>query len=1231
MTTTTENYSIPAQKNKRGSQLFALAPFLLGSVGIGLAVAAQYQLIAGRVQESLILYAGAVMIVLTAFFRQPALAFEAKPAPRMRLHKGSWLGALMIVVATALTLLALPSFEDNPTSLTPWWLHLGSIALFLGAVFILDRSAFHKDADETPAQPWQPIHLFLLATIVAIGAFFRFYRFSELPFGTWYDEAEVGLQAIRILDEPNHWPVFVGAIHGPAHYIYLVALSIGLFGVSTESIRAVSAVMGILTIPAAYLVGRELFDRRTGLVLAFLIAVSSWAVNFSRIGMHSTMTTPLFALLSVGFLLRGLRRQKLIDYALAGIFLALGLCFYTSFRLVIPAVGLFGLYCLIAYPFLIRRSWLGLLVLSLGMALLVAPLVMYAYHQPDIFWARVQDTYLLANKASEERLPVLIESIRKHLFMFNYIGDPNGRHNLPGEPMLDPILGAWMVLGFFLSLRWIWRPAALLLPLWLGISLLGGILSLDFEAPQSLRANGALPVAYIFAVVPIFGLWQEWRKLRFGRRYPRLFVWPLLAALIYVGYINYEDYFERRAGDFASWNAFSTPESIAATLLQEQGDEADFFIISFFHGHPTINFLARDRKGYGRVETTDQMPLRRASERDIVLILNAESRSIYDETRRHYPTATFEEIGAPFGGPPVVFYARLTPEDMASIQGLTGHYYANEEWDGEAVFVRKDSTVQFDWTNDPPLTDPFSVEWMGVLNIERYGPYRLILRSPAAATLYLNEETLLEGSGELSADVVLAKGNHALRLRAVGGDGPLELAWQSPGSPEETIPRWALYVPPVSNNGLLGRYYPNGNWQSPEAFARIDPRLEFYFHVPMLPRPYTVEWIGKIFIAQSGLYRFGLESIDESILYIDDQEITAARVHNQLSEGSVTLSEGLHDIRVLFADRTGHTHINLYWSPPGRGQSHVPAEVLFPPQGSYDRINLEAATDIFRVQTNAGAASLASGGIATVRLNPVAAVAPVALNQPRALAVAPAGGRIYVADAKQMLILDERGKVERRVDGGAERFTEISDMAVAAGGEVYVLDAGRARLSLFTADGVYLRDIPTQDLHSGRSRGIFIDDQNRIWIANTPNGQIVALDQNGNVLQVLPVVPGSETQPVDLLVTANGTIYVTDVASNQLVRIRPELNVRDAWTIPVANSVDGPHLAQDSAGNLYMTMPEQGVVLRMGADGEDGIEYALPRQRETPPKPVGIGAGSDGRVWVVDGEGSAVISFTPVE
>ncbi|MEZ4611528.1 MAG: hypothetical protein R2838_15050 [Caldilineaceae bacterium] len=74
--------------------------------------------------------------------------------------------------------------------------------------------------------------------------------------------------------------------------------------------------------------------------------------------------------------------------------------------------------------------------------------------------------------------------------------------------MLDPIAAGLLVLGLGLAL-WRWRdPIWMLLPLWLGGALMGGILSLDFEAPQSLRANGTMSVVYVLAVVSIFVTWR---------------------------------------------------------------------------------------------------------------------------------------------------------------------------------------------------------------------------------------------------------------------------------------------------------------------------------------------------------------------------------------------------------------------------------------------------------------------------------------------------------------------------------------------------------------------------------------------------------------------------------------------------------------------------------------------------------------------------------------------------
>ncbi len=762
---------------------------LLGLLAVGLAVAAQQFVIRGETQIGLVLYAVAVVVGLLTLDRsRPALPIAL--VTKRVWSPLAWIGFAVTVAAIGLAVLSLPRFQENPTPMTAWWLHIGSLLTFVIGVALLDRFWIRERAEivDEELRGWRLTEIGALVLITILGAVLRLYKLGDLPFGTWYDEANAGLQALRILNEPLHRPIFDGTIQAPSHYVYMVAAAFKLFDPSSASLRLASAVLGIATIPAAYLAGREFFGRRLlGLVLAFLLAVSSWDLTFSRIGMFN-IATPLFQLLALGLLLRGLRQQRLLYFALAGLSLGFGLAFYRVFQIFLPVVGLFFLHAAIARRQMLRRAWLGWLLVGIGLVLAILPVLIFAYEQPDSFFSRTQDTYIFTGKTPEERIPALVENIRKHVLMFHYRGDPNGRHNLPGDPMLDAIVGALMVLGLALSLRRFWQPKALLLLTWTIVMLLGGILSLDFEAPQSLRAIGTLSSAYLLAVVPIDALWRFWRETRPGRRFPRLFVWPLVALLVYVGVINVNKYFVRQANDFAVWNAHSTPETLAADLLLAESAEADFYVTSYFHGHPAINFIARGLPAYQRLETTTHLPLRVDAPRDVILVMNAESKSIYDEARRYYPDAQFQELGPPFGGPAVVYTVRLTPDNIHSLQGLNASYYATPDWSGEPLITRKDATIQFDWSTDPPVEGDFSVEWKGVLNVVRYGPYRLTLRAPADAELYLDEDLLLAGEGETTVDVVLAQGNHALRLRAVGGAGPLDLRWQAPGSATEIVP-----------------------------------------------------------------------------------------------------------------------------------------------------------------------------------------------------------------------------------------------------------------------------------------------------------------------------------------------------------------------------------------------------------------------------------------------------------
>ena len=152
----------------------------------------------------------------------------------------------------------------------------------------------------------------------------------------------------------------------------------------------------------------------------------------------------------------------------------------------------------------------------------------------------------------------------------------------------------------------------------------------------------------------------------------------------------------------------------------------------------------------------------------------------------------------------------------------------------------------------------------------------------------------------------------------------------------QLVPAVNLFRPPVTNNGLLGAYYPTPDWSGEPAFTQIDPEIAFYFHIIPLPRPYTVEWTGKLFAPTTGDYRFALDSVDNSKLELDNSLVVDNPTGHTIVEGDTTLEQGWHDIRIRFADKTGGTQIYFYWIPPGASEKViVPARYLLPPMGQY--------------------------------------------------------------------------------------------------------------------------------------------------------------------------------------------------------------------------------------------------------------------------------------------------------
>ncbi len=1280
-----------------GAAATVRANVLWGILAIVGAVGGQWLLGRGQTLPAVGLFVAAILAALWAFRRSTDFALPAVgDHERLKRLNPLWLLAVVLIPGAfaGWSLERLLTNPDRPPD-SFWQLHWASVLLLIGCVYLAQRVLGRQPTDVQPDSaedhpqtsnsrlghnsdarqlPWSTGQRLLVLLIVCIGMFMRVYQLPEFPAGTWYDEATAGLEARRILSEPDYRPLYVSALMGPEHYVYLVSFLFLLLPKITFVVRLATVITGVLSVPAAYLAGSQLFGRGPALALAFLIAVSRWSVNFSRIGMFNILMT-LFVFLAIGLLFKALRRGRLTDYLWAGLFLGFGLNTYYAFQLFLAVVGVFLLYLLVSNWPLILSQWKGLVVLSMGVLLFLAPLATFAFARLDRYLERTRTVSIFEEYPESEVWGKVRENAVTHLLMYNVRGDPNGRHNLPGEPMLAPVAGGLLVLGLGLSLSRFWRPRFLLLILWFFGLLAGGVFSLSFEAPQSLRAIGTLPVAYLIVLLPLALLWQNWRAAsfhgwgpkeekgekvvrgKFGRVYSigrwsagkflQVFLWrgtPVLLGTVLlaaVGVYSFRTYFVRQVNDFAVWNAYSTGETIAASVVADHvnSDDTDVYLTSHYAGHPSVRFVGSSVPYYRAIKYTETLPMPLAPDRNALFLMDPERRNFFEQARNFYPNGEFIEHKPPFGGPTVLYETRLSPADISSIQGVDVAYFEGEAWTGNPVTVERLATVSVNWPSEAPLSGSFSAEWKGILNIEEYGPHKLVLRAPAAAELYIDEELVAQideggesdqtgGEGETTAALKLAMGLHRVRIRAVGGDGSVSLSWQRPGEEEQLVPTSALHVPPVTSNGLLGRYYANGDWQDPPAFTRIDPQINLYFHDIPLPRPYTVEWVGKLAVPMDGDYRLGIESIDESELWIDDVAVAASPEPNQYDENSVTLTAGLHDIRIRYVARTSHYHVNLHWAPPGQGRTLVQSEALVPPQGSYDHLTVEDLAIFDRTAEESLAGLPVDVTLLPVDAEQTAEFENVSDIFERPRGVAAANGMLYVVDPgqKSMFVLDPGGREIAQIRRSNRQFSEPVDVAVDSAGNVYVLDAGDGgQVTVHDAAGDFVRAVPLSDNMADRSRGIDVDEAGRIWLALTPALAVAAFDADGRELARISTVIGQgDFQPVDVAFHGDDAVYVSTVGTTSVIRFTLSGEPLNLWPLPTANSADGPHMVVDDAGALYVTQPEQGGFLRISLDDDGGIEvWELPASQPIR-KLVGVGLGPGSDLLLTDSENGSV-------
>jgi 4-amino-4-deoxy-L-arabinose transferase-like glycosyltransferase len=120
----------------------------------------------------------------------------------------------------------------------------------------------------------------VLGVLIVVGGYLRLANLDALGFR--WDEDLSSLAVLAILE--HGIPLLPSGMIYPRGgvFLYMMVYSAELFGYSEFALRLPAALFGIAMIPLGYVFGRSLFDFRVGLIVAALITVSFWDIEFSR-------------------------------------------------------------------------------------------------------------------------------------------------------------------------------------------------------------------------------------------------------------------------------------------------------------------------------------------------------------------------------------------------------------------------------------------------------------------------------------------------------------------------------------------------------------------------------------------------------------------------------------------------------------------------------------------------------------------------------------------------------------------------------------------------------------------------------------------------------------------------------------------------------------------------------------------------------------------------------------
>lgn len=685
----------------------------------------------------------------------------------------------------------------------------------------------------------------LVAAVLVLAVLLRISWLEELPRYYFADESRAGMFVRNVFRDGIPPPFSLGWNTWSMIGLGLQGLFGPWLGLNTFSVRLAATLFGSITVLATYLLSRELFDRRTAVLAAALLAFNRTAIDFSRIG---TLHAQAMAIETVAFffLWRAIHSGSALAYAGCGIATALCLHTYNAAHVVPLLVAGWVVLDSLLQGGGSRPSGRGAAIALLAFGLTSLP---WIHHLTDGFqfghnwrqftWmaqARQITPQILQawdTHGAAAALELMAAQIWKTWLGFTVIPAEAYHLGYRGGGMLDYVAAPLFILGLGMAAAY-GRRGGFLLYWWGLTTLTGGALTLD--PPAFVRLVGLIPAVCILAALPLRALLDA---VPAPSRVNRGIVLTLLLASLAD---NWRTYFI----DFASSSADDMSELVhfvrgrpAASPIYLLGAE---HFLRFTHDVDVEQFAFDfpDRHLEDVAEPGRFLPITGAVPHGpIYVVLGPTQSTLEAYARRLYPRLEVGEVWDHAKQRLIFRYLELEQTDLEAARAHTTSPALHVEYvrNGEVMEERDETqmnvyTVERFFRSPRHLlfAAPYQTRWRGSLRIPAAGHYHFEVVSSGPCMVRLGGETVCQLSDPKPERPQRCEWQSTL------ADGPVDLQaeWEAVVSPHSTRQIFQLYwIVPNRQRELV----------PPEAFAPVVPADFSRYQAPRDGGEATRLWI----------------------------------------------------------------------------------------------------------------------------------------------------------------------------------------------------------------------------------------------------------------------------------------------------------------------------------------------------------------------------------------------------